>query len=363
MKIFLTGADKQGWALDTDFRLASEALGKFAQVVGNIMECDYIHSIWPNQLFLENRNIHRYRKPIVAVFQGDPVRLFETTPGFYKFCNNVFCVAQTTHAEDKLKSMGLNCSKIPYIADLKNFSSLGPEKIRTLKQAYGIPNDMYIIANFMRDSLGNTLNLPKPEKGPDIFIDIVESVIQRIGNNKIHVLLAGPRRHWIKTRLREKGIGFTYVGREIPGDDYPANILELKTINELINISNLMLVTSRSEGGPRAILEAATCKVPIISTSVGLTRDILNSKCVYDTVPQAVNLIIEDYNNKCLTELIDEHELIVRSKHSVDVISQLWKNFYENIDKKQSSVDIKAFSNTYRLKEMFGFIRHIFKKN
>ena len=45
-----------------------------------------------------------------------------------------------------------------------------------------------------------------------------------------------------------------------------------KELNELYNILNLYIVSSRIEGGPQAILECAITKTPIVSTDVGLQR-------------------------------------------------------------------------------------------
>lgn len=186
IKIFLTGADKSGWALDTDFRLAKLALGQFAQIVDDVDDCDYIHSIWPTQLFLANSHILKCGKPIVAVFQGDPIRLFEKTPGFYDFCQNVICVAQSTDAEEKLNSLGLSCCKVPYIADLDNFYPIDKDSInlRGITEQHSIPENKYIIGNFMRDTLGLDLSSPKLEKGPDVFLEILKAVTQKLDLTK-----------------------------------------------------------------------------------------------------------------------------------------------------------------------------------
>ena len=48
-------------------------------------------------------------------------------------------------------------------------------------------------------------------------------------------------------------------------------------LNELYNILDLYLVTSRIEGGPQAILECAIIKTPIMSTDVGVASGIFGS--------------------------------------------------------------------------------------
>ena len=45
-----------------------------------------------------------------------------------------------------------------------------------------------------------------------------------------------------------------------------------KEINELYNLLDLYVVSSRFEGGPQSILECGITKTPIISTNVGIAK-------------------------------------------------------------------------------------------
>lgn len=336
MKICVTGGDNSGWAIDTDLRLTKLALQQFATLVDDLDDCDFIHCVWPNEYF---KNYYKYisgnfNKNFVAVFQGDPIRLFEDTPGFYDFCKKSYCVAQSLDAEKKLELAGMpNYIRIPYIADTSAYYSINrlSDQYYDLKRKYSIPQKKYIIGNFMRDSLGSNLRLPKPEKGPDVFCEIVDILAERVGKRNIHVLLAGPRRHWILRRLREINITVTYVGDESEYDDYPHNILSAAQINNLINLSNLILVSSRSEGGPRVLLEASTCGTPIISTSVGLAQDVLAPECIFDSIPYAVDLIERDYYTQYLSLFTERHKNTVITNHSISAIADRWKQFYNDI--------------------------------
>ena len=58
-------------------------------------------------------------------------------------------------------------------------------------------------------------------------------------------------------------------------------MVDLKVLNELYNILDLYIVTSRVEGGPQAILECAVSKTPIVSTDVGVASEILDSKSIF----------------------------------------------------------------------------------
>ena len=56
---------------------------------------------------------------------------------------------------------------------------------------------------------------------------------------------------------------------------------DISKLNELYNILDLYIVTSRLEGGPQAILECAVSKTPIISTNVGVAPEILSPKSIF----------------------------------------------------------------------------------
>ena len=54
------------------------------------------------------------------------------------------------------------------------------------------------------------------------------------------------------------------------------NTVDKKNMNKLYNLSDLYVVSSRSEGGPKAVLEAAFAGTMILSTGVGLAPDFLH---------------------------------------------------------------------------------------
>ena len=59
-------------------------------------------------------------------------------------------------------------------------------------------------------------------------------------------------------------------------------MVDLNELNELYNILDLYIVSSRYEGGPRSIIECGLTKTPIISTDVGIAPDILHEKSIFD---------------------------------------------------------------------------------
>ena len=57
---------------------------------------------------------------------------------------------------------------------------------------------------------------------------------------------------------------------------------DFSELNELYNCLDLYIVASRVEGGPQSILEATLTKTPIISTDVGLAKEILHPDSIFN---------------------------------------------------------------------------------
>ena len=138
-----------------------------------------------------------------------------------------------------------------------------------LKKKYGIDKDTYCIGSFQRDTEGSDLISPKLSKGPDRFIQIVEGLREKHEN--IQVILTGKRRNYVITELKKRNIDFKYF-----------EMVDFSKINELYNLLDLYVVSSRFEGGPQSILECAVTKTPIISTDVGIAKEILSSSSIYN---------------------------------------------------------------------------------
>ncbi len=329
MKIHLVGGDNSGWALDTDLRLARQALARHFTLVGTPAEADCIHTVWPEQLLEDAYEGRLARgKPVVAVFSNDPVALFEQVPGLYAAASSWSCIAQSLNAEKKLRALGLTrVSYVPYIADLENFRPMGLD-VGAERAKLGIPKDRYVIGSFQRDSMGSDLSRFKPQKGADAFAAILLGLARRVGRDRVHVLFAGPRRHWLRKQLARLEIPFTFVGIEKSGDDYPENILSAAEICKLTALLDVYIVASRWEGGPRAVLETVACRKKIISTRVGLAEDVLNPACLFDSISDAIALLEDDVRANSVAASVDEHAARVARENSVAVIGARWKDFY-----------------------------------
>lgn len=338
LKVFLMGGDRAGWALDTELSLAAKAISPFTELVNHPRHADVLHTVCAEEMIESPVSYAlQKRKPVVAVFSNDPKALFERVPGLLQESKRWFCVAQSTDAERKLHAADVPfVRKVLYAANLKDYVPLNrdSEEIQTLRKKLQIPEGAYVLGSFQRDSEGSDLNRFKVQKGADVFVDILVELKKIAPSLRVHVLLAGPRRHWIRAKLQELGISFSFDGEEIKGDDFPKNILGPQRINQLMHLIDCYVVSSRWEGGPRAILEACSAEIPIISTDVGVASDLLDRKCIFYSVSEAAKILEKDSREKFLSQFLKAQKERLRQAHSLEAASAQWRSVYRDVAKE-----------------------------
>ena len=138
-----------------------------------------------------------------------------------------------------------------------------------LRKKLGFRGQDYLIGSFQRDTESNDLSSPKLIKGPDIFLKIVNEIYQK--NSNMRIVLAGKNRQFLISEFEKLNIPYKYFEMVNPSK-----------LNELYNILDLYLVTSRIEGGPQAIMEASITRTPILSTDVGVASEILHENSIFE---------------------------------------------------------------------------------
>jgi len=151
---------------------------------------------------------------------------------------------------------------LPLGVDLKLFKPLSSGEKGRLRRKLKLPNNKFIIGSFQKDGSGWGEGLtPKLIKGPDVLVQVLKRLSKKLS---IFVLLTGPSRGYVKKQLKKYNIDFHYRNCENYQDIVP-----------FIQASDLCLITSRIEGGPKQLLEAMACGVPVITTRVGMVPDII----------------------------------------------------------------------------------------
>lgn len=334
LKVFLFGSENNGWALDQDKELTCRALQRMAIPIhfASLEESEVVHTVWDASLDLLPWDT-AVRKVVICHVCTNMFKMFGD-PGFVRRRNQVdLWVTQTKEADQAAAQVGIPHVFVPYAFDSILFK---PPRLtilerNQLRSNLGIDPNEFVVGNFMRDTLGADLSRPKPEKGADIFVEIVSGLKRR--GIPVHVLLAGPRRHWLRECLVRKGIRYTFVGQVMAVDDIKINILPLQDIASLHHLLDLCLITSRHEGGPRAVLEAAASMTPVISTPVGLANDIVHSSYLYSSVDEgiekAVNIALCGYE----TGLLKTHARTVNEHHTLQAISSRFDTLYNEVEK------------------------------
>ncbi|MBO6782669.1 MAG: hypothetical protein JJ899_05255, partial [Alphaproteobacteria bacterium] len=156
-------------------------------------------------------------------------------------------IVANTEVEARLRGWGVPDAKlvrIPIGVDTGLFTPPSTDARAAARRTYGIPDGRLAIGSFQKDGVGWGDGLePKLVKGPDLFLDAVGRLARDL---PVFVLLTGPAR------------GYVIRGLEAMGVPYAHHYLkDYREIVSAYHALDLYLMTSREEGGPKAVLECA----------------------------------------------------------------------------------------------------------
>jgi glycosyltransferase involved in cell wall biosynthesis len=326
-KVFLTGGDDVGWAVDEDLKLTRQAIAPIVELV-DLSEAEIVHSVWWEGLMLQPEEKLRGKKVFCHV-PGEPFRYFTAPKHRLALPLVGRWITRTTQAARQLESINIPSDIAPYLVDVETFRPIPSDReaLNLLKQQWNLPEKPYLIGSFQRDTEGSDLRIPKKVKGPDIFLEILLGLQAR--GLDFHAVLAGPRRHWILGKLKEYGVPHTYIGESVEGDDIAVNTLPRPMLNLLYNLIDLYVVASRSEGGPHALLEAAASRCKVISSRVGMAQDVLPSTSIFDAPRDAVEIIAHDVAENSLAAAVDLLYQRVQTRHTPQSATRLFQQIYD----------------------------------
>ena len=153
--------------------------------------------------------------------------------------------------------------RIPISIDINQFPFRKEEEKINFRRMLNISEDSFLIGSFQKDGNGwGKGEEPKLIKGPDIFLKVIGALKHKIDN--LAVLLTGPSRGYVKKGLEEMGVSY-----------YHFNLDEYAEISKFYRALDLYLITSREEGGPRAVFESMASGIPLVTTKVGQAMDVV----------------------------------------------------------------------------------------
>lgn len=212
---------------------------------------------------------------------------------------------------------------IPLGIDLKNFFPVSASQRQNIRKKLDIPKNAICIGSFQKDGAGwEDGNQPKLVKGPDIFLDTIKEVFFHYP--EIFILLTGPARGFVKKGLEQIGVPYIH--------HYLKNYQE---INDYYRALDIYLITSRSEGGPKALLEAWASGVAVISTNMGMPADLIINEVngllsPVDDVKDLAHNIQKIIQNPELKQKCSNGGLISVQNYSWENISQqYWSKIYQ----------------------------------
>lgn len=266
-------SDGQNWAFDWVAHYLIQGLKEIS--ISAVVESD----VWDKRnaiihfgdryQYLEGtpNNLHPSNYVFLTWFHGDPAQPEFATLGnklqqYQHLLDGI--VTSCSISQKQLVAFGIPQDKIKVIpigVDTTHFLPATPRSRQAMRDKLGIAQDAICIGSFQKDGNGWDEGLePKRIKGPDIFLDVIERLQTRYKN--LHILLTGPARGYVKRGLERLGIPYTHHFL----DDY----LDIATYYHALD---LYIITSRVEGGPKAMAESWCSGVPVVSTRVGMPAD------------------------------------------------------------------------------------------
>jgi glycosyltransferase involved in cell wall biosynthesis len=257
--------DRLGWSIDDDRSRLVATARRLGYSVGQdaLLRLRRGQAVFQHNHFnaLQPRWLDSSHRLGLSYFHGRP-----GTPGYPEFDRafdtlraNAERIDRVQVTHDEMRALVLDAGvaeervfKIPIGIDIEHF----PIRHESDGRAF-------VIGSFVKDGVGmQEGNEPKLLKGPDTFVAVVDRLRTAIPN--LSVLLTGPARGYVRTELKRLGV--------------PQEHLILSSRDELARAYqrvDVCLVTSRQEGGPKAVLEAMATGVPLVSTRVGQATELV----------------------------------------------------------------------------------------
>ena len=264
MKIFLNKV-KEDWIIDRvshEFRASAKNL-----VTRRVVNSDIIWIIAPWTWKKIPIKYLKSKKVVCSYYHFDFSNFNEDEFNLLgQYVDEYHVISKKTELDLK-KLTNKKITNIPFWIDEKQFFHINNKE--DLREHFGFSKNEFLLGSFQRDTEGHDLKSPKLVKGPDRFLEIAKRIYKK--NPNLIVVLSGKRRQYLIENFENFGIPYKYF-----------EMVNIENMNKLYNILDLYIVSSRIEGGPQAILECAISRTPIISTDVGIAREILHPSSIFE---------------------------------------------------------------------------------
>jgi glycosyltransferase involved in cell wall biosynthesis len=328
-RLFVVGDDR-GWSIDDDrarltatahrlgYEVAPAAWARFASRQ-SVFHHDHFGALQPRWL----DSSHRLG---LSYFHGRP-----GTPGYPEFDRAYWALkaqarridrVQVTHAEmhELVVAAGVAPEKvfrIPIGVDIERFPLAEASARCAARESLHVPGKAFVVGSFLKDGVGLGAGFePKLVKGPDTLVATLERARESIP--ELFVLLTGPARGFVRGELERLGIEHRHIRLESRG--------ELARAYHALDVS---LVTSRQEGGPKAVLESMATGVPLVTTRVGQAQELVNDGqngllAEVDDVDSLVGALVRIYGDSTLRASFRSAGRATAEAHADDRLDSRW---------------------------------------
>jgi len=160
--------------------------------------------------------------------------------------------------------------------------SLSPQRRRQLRADLGVPDGRRIIG---------TVGRLEPQKGYDLLLAVFARLLAEAPDLHLVIVGDGSLRDVLAAQARELGVTDHVTFAGVRPD-----------VTSILRVFSVFVSSSRSEGMPMAVLEAAALEVPIVATAVGdvpyLIEDGVTGKLVppgaVDALTAAIATVLND---------------------------------------------------------------------
>lgn len=207
-----------------------------------------------------------------------PVKIVQTVHG-WSFFDTMPLLQKAFYAVLEKLGYGLAHSNIvvsPH--DIRKGVNWGigkPEDYQLIRS--GVEFDSFLKKRGMKKEAMEMLGIPQgspvvgtvirlaPQKHPEAIVDVASRVVERYPSARFVIVGDGPLSEYMHSYVSQKSLqdNFLLLGSR-------------KDVADILPAFDVFLLTSRSEGLPRAMLEALAVRIPVVATDVGGIAELVN---------------------------------------------------------------------------------------
>jgi glycosyltransferase involved in cell wall biosynthesis len=162
-------------------------------------------------------------------------------------------------------------------------------------------------------------------KGINLLLEAVKIIKASITNIKLVIVGSGP----LESKIKE------YIERENLQENiiFSGWLATVEDVAKIYNQSKIFVMPSLNEGGPRVNLEAMACRIPVITTRVGIMLDIIQDR---------ENALFVEWDAK---DIADKIMLLLKDNNLRKKIAD---NGYNTVRQFERKKVIKNYAETYQ---------------